>query len=174
MWYFIKGNVWIACFNLLPIYPLDGGKVLHALISYHAPFQKALLWTFTLGMLFSIALALFALGIGKNGFHIHLFAIAIYLLIHNAMALRQREWPYLRFLMERKLKGVPVSAKLQPNRIFEDVPIHLVVKQLYKERYHVWEVLDQKGRVVGLLPEEKLIQQYFRDRSKRTIAELMK
>lgn len=174
MLYFIKGNIWIALFNLLPIYPLDGGKVLHALISYCVPYHKALMWTFILGIFFSMGFAFFTLGVGKNSFHLHLFCISIYLFIQNIISLRKKEWPYMRFLMERRMKGVPISAKLQPSRIVENVPIKQVVKQLYKERYHVWEVLDEKGCVIGLLPEEKLIQQYFCNHSNRTISELMK
>lgn len=173
MEYFVKGNVMIAGFNLLPIYPLDGGKVLHALLSYRIPYQKSLLWTFGLGSFFSALLALAALGWGEWGFNLHLLGIALYLFMNNFMALKRKEWPYLRFLIERIRKGVPSSASIQPDRIPGHVPIQQVVKRLYKERYHVWEVMDSSGRVIGLLPEEKLIQQYFRNHSGITVAELV-
>lgn len=42
--YFIGANAMIALFNLLPVLPLDGGKILQAALSLLLPYYYTLLW----------------------------------------------------------------------------------------------------------------------------------
>ena len=39
--YFVEANIYTLCFNVLPVYPLDGGRVLNALLSKKLARQKA-------------------------------------------------------------------------------------------------------------------------------------
>ena len=51
IWYLKATNLWLLCFNLLPIYPLDGGRVLRALLSMRLHPNLATLWAANVGMI---------------------------------------------------------------------------------------------------------------------------
>ena len=53
LWYI---NLFLLCFNLLPIYPLDGGKILWALIWFVAGRAKSLMIVSVLGLVTVVAL----------------------------------------------------------------------------------------------------------------------
>src|SRR5262249_58149776 len=54
-------NFLLLCFNLLPIYPLDGGQILHALLWRLTGFAEALLAVSIIGMLAGLAVLTVAL-----------------------------------------------------------------------------------------------------------------
>jgi Zn-dependent protease len=66
---FTRGLWWINCglliFNLLPIFPLDGGQILRSLLWFIAGPIRSLLWATSLGFLGVILLAAYAFSIGS-------------------------------------------------------------------------------------------------------------
>jgi stage IV sporulation protein FB len=158
--YFIHGNVMIACFNLLPIYPLDGGKVIQAGLSLLFPFRICIDITLWISSFLSLMLAAAALFWFKQGILIHLFLISLFLLYSNLMALKQRRYQFMRFLLSRtrpRISAKPVK-KITVNGNTE---LKKVVRCFYKERYHIVEVTDEKGNVIGFLAEETLLNKFL-------------
>ncbi|MFN3241038.1 MAG: M50 family metallopeptidase [Planctomycetota bacterium] len=65
IWYLNATNIGLLLFNLLPIYPLDGGRVLRALLAMRVHPNLATLWATNVGMVgggLLIAAALFQVG----------------------------------------------------------------------------------------------------------------
>lgn len=54
-------NVWLLIFNLMPIYPLDGGQILHALLWFILGFARSLRVASVLGMIGAVGLLAFFL-----------------------------------------------------------------------------------------------------------------
>ncbi|ATC62571.1 hypothetical protein CMV30_00480 [Nibricoccus aquaticus] len=54
-------NAAMGCFNLVPVFPMDGGRVLRALLAKRFPYPLATFWAATVGKLFALAAIGFAL-----------------------------------------------------------------------------------------------------------------
>src|SRR5690606_22546844 len=88
--YFVKGNLIIAIFNLLPIYPLDGGRILQALMSYWIPYRSCINYTCWLSFVLSSGLILLAFLIPRIRVHPTLFIIGLFLLVSNMLLFKKQ------------------------------------------------------------------------------------
>ncbi len=159
--YFVQGNVMLAVFNLLPAYPLDGGKVLQAALSYRIPYRKCIVWSLSSGLLVGGGLFAWELLSPTSGMNLNLIVIAVFLLYHNWIALRQKEYQYIRFLMSRQRGKIPEYAPVIQLPVYSDEPLISVVKRWYKEAYHVLVVTDRESGQVAAIPEEAVLHRYF-------------
>lgn len=155
--YFIQANGMIACFNLLPIYPLDGGKVLQAVMSFFFPYRLCISFILLFSMALSCCLLISAFLLPETGVWIHLVGIALFLLFSNIMAWRQKNYQYLRFLLTRADIHPPQSGRKKRLSISAEMPLKRAIQYLYKEKVHEWEVLDHQGRVLGCVSEKRLL-----------------
>lgn len=171
--YFIQANLVIAAFNLLPIYPLDGGRVVQSVFSYLFPYLPCIRYTLWLSMFLSVALLCSSFLIPGNIVHLPLFCISSFLILSNVMALKKIRYQYMRFLIGRRDKGTPDSARVKRIRVKANQSLWHTMKGWHKERYHLFEVMDGKGKVIGLLPEEKVLERYFSDTTYCKVGELV-
>ncbi|GAA5344831.1 stage IV sporulation protein FB [Planifilum fimeticola] len=158
--FFVKGNAMLAGFNLLPIYPLDGGRILQALLSYVLPYRRCLDWSFK-GSLF-LSLGLLFLGLFGSGgeVHLNLVIVALFLCHANWTALKQRELQYMRFLIQRRDRPHDGGRMIRLPVSSED-RLLAVLRRWRKEVYHVMEVFDLQGRHLGCIPEEVVLKRFF-------------
>ncbi len=131
---FLFYNTTIFIFNLLPIWPLDGGKLLFLLFAYFQPFKKAHLQTLGASMLFLVIFS--AICIVVFQIYLNLALILLFLLFSIYTEYRHHYYVFLRFLLERleqrrkakREKFLPVHSNEKVENIF---------KSFYKGANHV-------------------------------------
>lgn len=160
--YFIKGNIIIATFNLIPIYPLDGGRILQALMSYLFPYRTCISFSYQLSLGLSALLIILSFSLPGIWIYPPLFFIGLFLFATNFQQIKTQRYQFLRFLLHRLNKGSPAASPLYKISVSHQESLPLVIKRWYRERYHILEVIDHQGKVLGWIPEEKALEAYFR------------
>ncbi|MFA8439977.1 M50 family metallopeptidase [Pueribacillus sp. YX66] len=120
---FLAYNLMILIFNLLPIWPLDGGKLLFLLFAYFRPFKKAHLSILAFSFLFLISFALVSVITFQT--HLNVVIILVFLLLSLYTEYRHHYYVFLRFLLERLEKKTGgrrnKSLAVHPNEQIENV-----------------------------------------------------
>jgi len=147
-------NVWLVLFNLLPAFPMDGGRVLRALLATRISYARATQTAATIGQAFAFIFGMIGLFgvphlIHPNPFLIFI-AFFVYIGASQEAALAQMRDVSRRFpvssAMVREFRSLPENATLQ-----EAVDALLATSQ------HDFPVLDESGNVAGILTRRDLI-----------------
>ncbi|WP_195724469.1 M50 family metallopeptidase [Paenibacillus monticola] len=165
--YFIQANTIIALFNLLPILPLDGGKVLQAAISLLLPYYFTLMWSGRVSVAASVlvvAYALLPLGAG-GGLRLNLLMIGAFLLYSNITDHRNFPYRFVAFLMNREAvyeRHLRTGSVARPIVALSAKPLDDILRLFKRNQYHFIYVLNDSGDVLAVVPEQRLISSYFR------------
>lgn len=98
----------ILIFNMLPIYPLDGGKILYLLLSTIIPFKKCLKMTFVIGVISII----FLLILNYPNIHLNLIITISYLMYKITKEYKEIEYLYNKLLLERYINNYNFKNKI--------------------------------------------------------------
>jgi Zn-dependent protease/CBS domain-containing protein len=158
-------NVVLLLFNLLPAFPMDGGRVLRALLAIRMPYARATQVAANVGQAFAFVFGFFGL-ISLNPFLI-LIAFFVYIGASQEAALAQMRDVSRRFpvssAMVREFHTLPASATLQ-----EAVDLLLATEQ------HDFPVVDQSGGVAGVLTRHDLIGALRKDDLNIRVGDVMR
>ncbi|MGM8364708.1 M50 family metallopeptidase [Virgibacillus sp. W0181] len=163
-------NSIILLFNLLPIWPLDGGKLLFFSLSSFHPFRKAYYFIIGFSMVITLTLIIYQLFIFS--FTLSSFFIMIFLLMENRTEWKHRYYVFIRFLLHRyegkgAIKGVvPLSVK-------NNASLMDVFSLFRRDKKHpIYVHFSEHNRAV--IDESECLHLYFNDgKYNRTIGELV-
>lgn len=160
--FFVRANLLLILFNLLPILPLDGGKLLQAWISLHWPFHRTLVWCATISTAFSAIVVAYSAFPLLQGHPLQLNLLIIGLFLCYANWVQRRNVPYLffRFLVHRfrsAERHLNAGALARPIVLAETRPIAAALRLFMKEGYHLIYIMRQ-GRIVKVVPEATVIE----------------
>ena len=105
-------NYFIIIFNLIPIYPLDGAKVLNIFFNKITSYKKSLLFTVIISYVFIIIFSLVFFRMNKI-----ISFILIFLLIEVNKLYRERNALFNKFLLERYLGDFKFKKKKTINKV---------------------------------------------------------
>lgn len=156
-------NVVLAGFNLIPAFPVDGGRVLRALLAFHMDYAAATHTAAVIGQGLAIALGIFGL-LGQNWFLV-IIAVFIYM---GASA----EDTQVR--VRRTLSEVPAwQAMVNDFRSLDKDDTLAEAFQYASHSYqHDFPVVDE-GQLVGLVTRQALISGMQDRGGETTVAEVM-
>jgi len=140
-------NLFLAIFNLIPAFPMDGGRVLHALIAMRAGGPLATEIAARVGQAFALGLGF--LGLFGNPL---LVFIAIFVYIAAAGEAQMSA-------AQQSLKGLTVGEAMETR--FTPIPIEASLSQavdaLLATAQHEFPVVDAFKKPVGLLTREDIL-----------------
>ncbi|HEY3320699.1 MAG TPA: site-2 protease family protein [Planctomycetota bacterium] len=144
-------NIVLAVFNLLPAFPMDGGRVLRALLAMKVPRLKATRIASLLGEGMAIVFGLIGFGIFGPPQPVLLF-IALFVYMGASQEYKATRW-------EASVEGLLVSDAMITNfrTLVTTDPLSRAVTLLLQSTQHDFPVLDDQMRVVGLLLRQDLI-----------------
>lgn len=148
---------------MLPIYPLDGGRVMQAFLSYKLSYARCV--NVTLWISLALSAALLAASVlplvYAHPVQFNVGIIALFLLLSNGTMWRQKNYVHMRFLMHCQVDENRRHKPVAPLVVKPGDTMLATVKRLQKEAYHVVLVRDHAGGVVRILPEEWLLRHFF-------------
>lgn len=155
---FIKYSFLIAGFNLLPVLPLDGGRIMRASLARINDYGRATRITSVLGIILGLGMV----GWGAYSFFIQradvmLPMLGIFLILSAAGELKQSRFELARAMMNRHrcqenslYMGVKVLAVRQEMQIYKAV-------RLFKDKnYYVIRVINDDMKLLGTLDETQI------------------
>lgn len=159
--YFVKINLLLAAFNILPALPLDGGRILRAFLSRLAGYRKATDAAAFLGVFFAFLL------VSYGGYNLTVFNLNgvnyIFIGLFLFWGARREKWllnyAFMRFLVNKKKElagqGFMKSRSLVS---YPDTEIKKILDTLKPEEYTVVIIVDKEQHILGMCGEAELIE----------------
>ncbi|WP_336134851.1 site-2 protease family protein [Natronomonas amylolytica] len=130
-------NVILAGFNLLPGFPMDGGRILRALLARDRPHAQATQQAAKVGQAFAVMLGFFGLLVGFN-----IFLIILAFFIYIAAASESK-----RTVMNAAFEGVTVADVMTPRERLDVVSPKTTVAEfmdrMFRERHTGYPVVER-------------------------------
>jgi len=138
-------NVFLVLFNMLPAFPMDGGRVLRALLVRNRPYASATRTAARVGTGFAVLFAV----VGVLAFSPLLFLLALF--VYGAATSESRT-----VIIGELLDGMTVGDLATAEGVAETTPVEELLGRLLGSRRSELPVLDADGRVVGAVTAEAL------------------
>jgi len=158
-------NLVLAAFNLLPGFPMDGGRVLRALLARTRPFADATRIAAEVGKLFAVLLGLF----GLFQFNIILIGIAFFIYV-GATSEAQQTVMSAAFSNVRVRDIMTETEEL--DTVTPDVSVAELLETMFRERHTGFPVVEN-GEPVGMVTLEDARDVNEVERDAYTVADVM-
>lgn len=141
-------NLWLVLFNLIPAFPMDGGRILRALLATRLGFVRATNVAAQVGQAFAFLFVLL-------GFFTNPMLIFIGMFVYMG-ASQEASSAQLRDFAE----SVPVASVMLTDvrALYEDTPLGDAVEALLRGTQREFPIVDREGRPEGMLCREDVIK----------------
>jgi Zn-dependent protease/predicted transcriptional regulator len=158
-------NVILAGFNMIPAFPMDGGRVLRALLTYRLGFVRGTQIAANVGQ--GVAFLLGLLGLFGGNVLLVFIALFVYLAATaEAHVVQTRQIAQGLTIADVTMTGLE---SLRPDNRLDHV-----VDRLLSTTQHEFPVLDDTGRLVGVLTRDELIQGLRENGSAGSVRDMMR
>jgi Zn-dependent protease/CBS domain-containing protein len=156
-------NLVLAVFNMLPAFPMDGGRVLRALLATRLGHLRATTLAANIGQAMAVLL-------GFLGAFTNPFLVFIALLVWVGAS---QEAAAVRF--KSTLEGVTVAAAMRTDFavLAPDESLEQAAQQTVRAAQRDFPVV-REGQLVGVLTREDLLRALSRDAPRATVADIMR
>lgn len=173
--FFIKANLFIGFFNLLPALPLDGGRILRAAAARERGFRAATEVSIRMSYLLSaLMIAIGLISLWAGAINLSFLMLGSFLLLSAWELRKQMRVDVIRFLdakrRETRTEPQPVRSLAVPAAM----RVRDVIERFAPDAYHMIYVLDERKNVLTVLGEDELVHSVFEDNGMRmTLRQLL-
>ncbi|KIL53346.1 hypothetical protein KP77_03220 [Jeotgalibacillus alimentarius] len=146
-------NLQLLFFNLLPVWPLDGGRILSCLIHLFFPFKKSL----DLLIAFSTVTLLTLIAASVWQLQLQWLLLLIYAGFSTWHLYRTRHFLFKQFLLE-KWKAQHTESKIV--YVPASYSLHSLINSMVKGKKQQF-LITENGKVIGTLSDDMIIKRYF-------------
>ncbi|MFC4358417.1 site-2 protease family protein [Halobium salinum] len=134
-------NLTLAVFNMIPAFPMDGGRILRALLARSRPYVVATSIATSVAKVFALFMAIF----GVFTFNVILVLVAMFVYVAATSESRTT-------VVRELLRGVKVSDLMtrEVKTIDAELTIAELVDRMLAERHTGYPVVDRDGDILGL------------------------
>ena len=135
-------NVMLALFNMLPAFPMDGGRIFRALLARNRPYVDATRTASRVGRWFAVGLGV----LGFLGFNPILILLALFL--YAAASSESRA-----VVLEDLLTGITAGDLADTDMLTVETTVNVqdLLSRMLAERRTGYPVVDGRGSIVGLV-----------------------
>lgn len=172
--FFTLSNLSMGVFNLLPAYPLDGGRILRAFFSEKIGYLKSYRLTFKATKIISSLITVMGLFvIYKTKFNFSVCIIGAFLLFNLAKEKNQTYYYLLKELTDYKEKNKDIDKMpVKYIAVNKNFIVRKILCELSFSRYHIFSVIE-KGKIIATFTEGELMEGIIKKGSKVKICDLM-
>lgn len=160
--FFIQCNLMLGFFNLLPAFPLDGGRIFRAFFSLRVGLKKGTELSVALSKWIGAAMALAGLWLLwlSSGKSFNLLVIAVFLVYSALREKGTAMYIFMKFLARKKEELVREGVLLTRSLVaLENANLKDIVKYFVPKRYHLVVVVGRDQQIKGTLTEGEIIEE---------------
>ena len=158
---FIEFNIMVLLFNLLPIWPLDGGKLVYLWRSLQESFPNAHRRTMMISLISLLIFTLLVLIL--QPVNLNMWIIIGFLAFSLYMEWKQSRYVFIRFLLERYYGKKNEFEVLKRIHVSEDESILRVLERFQRGYKHLI-IIEKEDHESVQLDENELLHAYFTDK----------
>ncbi|MFQ3591582.1 MAG: site-2 protease family protein [Gemmataceae bacterium] len=157
-------NVWLVLFNLLPAFPMDGGRVLRAVLAMFMNYATATQTAAGIGQAMAFLFGLLGL-LGGNPMLLFI-ALFVYLAASQESSSAQ---------MKELARGLLVRDAMRTHLtvVQQQADLHEAIQSLLQTGQHEFPVIDSRGTLVGILTRDDVIAGYRNRGADTPVTEVM-
>ena len=155
----VSTNISMAMVNLLPVYPLDGGRIIFAHLANKLGYDKAFLISKIVGAVFSFLLcACFVLGLFFNIMNYSLLFFSLFVVFGTFN--REKENKYVKILSVLSKENLERGIPLKKFAVHQDISIKRLISIIDSRAVNEVDVYKDDKKIATLSQEklEKLIE----------------